>query len=127
MMNGLASVVRGAGNMVFPALVTCGGVVVLVPVSPLLICGIGPFPALGIAGGGTALVLFYAVGTAVLGWYVLSGRNLARLRPTRLRWALFRDVLRVGAIASITSLQTNVIIALATALVAAAAGAGAGE
>src|SRR5438046_10288942 len=117
MMNGLASVVRGAGNMVFPALVTCGGVVVLVPVSPLLIFGIGPFPALGIAGGGTALVSFYAAGTAVLGWYVLSGHNLARLRPTRLRWALFRDVLSVGAVASITSFEANVIIDLPTGLV----------
>jgi putative MATE family efflux protein len=124
-MNGLANVVRGTGNMLVPALVICVGVVVLVPLSPLLIFGIGPFPALGIAGGGTALVLFYGAGTAVLGWYVLSGRNLARLRPTPLRWALFREVLGVGAVASVTSLQTNVIIALATALVAATAGAGA--
>src|SRR5207247_6709029 len=102
-MNGLANVVRGTGNMLVPALVICVGVVVLVPVSPLLIFGIGPFPALVIAGGGTALVSFYAAGTAVLGWYVLFGRNLARLRPTRLRWALFRAVLRVGAGPSIPS------------------------
>ena len=103
----------------------CAGVVVLVPLSPLLIFGIGPFPALGIAGGGVALLLFYAAGTAVLGWYILSGRNLARLRLSRLRWPLFRDILGVGAFASITSVQTNVIIALATALVATAAGPGA--
>ena len=63
---------------------------VLVPLSPLLIFGIGPFPAFGIAGGGVALVLFYAAGTAVLAWYILSGRNIARLRPTRPRWPLFR-------------------------------------
>ena len=122
LMNGLASVIRGTGNMLVPALVICVGVVVLVPLSPLLIFGFGPFPALGIAGGGVALVLFYAAGTAVLGWYVLSGRNLARLRLSRLRWPLFRDILRVGAVASVTSVQTNVTIALATALVATAAG-----
>ena len=124
-MNGLANVVRGTGNMLVPALVICAGVVVLVPLSPLLIFGIGPFPALGIAGGGAALVLFYAAGTAVLGWYVLSGRNLARLRMSRLRWPLFRTILGVGAVASVTSLKTNVIIAHATALVAPTAGAGA--
>jgi putative MATE family efflux protein len=123
LMNGLASVVRGTGNMLLPALVICVGVVILVPLSPVLIFGIGPFPPLGIAGGGVALVLFYAAGTAVLAWYVLSGRNLARLRPARLRWPLFREILRVGAVASLTSVQTNVIIALTTALVAAAAGA----
>src|SRR6266446_6235181 len=125
MMNGLANVIRGTGNMLIPALVICVGVVVLVPLSPLLIFGIGPFPALGIAGGGVALLLFYAAGTAVLAWYILSGRNIARLRPARPRWPLFREILGVGAVAAVTSVQTNVIIALATALVATAAGAAA--
>jgi Na+-driven multidrug efflux pump len=122
LLNGLASIIRGTGNMLVPALVICVGVVVLVPLSPLLIFGIGPFPALGIAGGGVALLLFYAAGTAVLAWYILSGRNIARLGPTRLRWPLFREILGVGAVAAVTSVQTNVIIALATALVATAAG-----
>src|SRR5262249_6886383 len=99
LLNGLASIIRGTGNMLVPALVICVGVVVLVPLSPLLIFGIGPFPALGIAGGGVALVLFYAAGTAVLAWYILSGRNIARLRPTRPRWPLFREILGVGAVA----------------------------
>jgi putative MATE family efflux protein len=121
-MNGLASAIRGTGNMLVPALVTCVGVIMLVPLSPCLIFGIGPFPALGIAGGGAALVLFYGAGTAVLAWYVCSGRNLARLRLSRPRWPLFRAILGVGAFASLTSVQTNVIIALATALVASAAG-----
>src|SRR5882757_1066789 len=121
-MNGLASAIRGTGNMLVPAIVICVGVVFLVPLSPVLIFGFGPIPALGVAGGGAAIVVFYAAGTAVLGWYVLSGRNLARLRWSGLRWPLFRDILRVGAVASIQSVQTNVTIALATALVAAAAG-----
>jgi len=93
LLNGLASIIRGTGNMLVPALVICVGVVVLVPLSPLLIFGIGPFPALGIAGGGVAFLLFYAAGTAVLAWYILSGRNIARLRPTRPRWPLFREIL----------------------------------
>ena len=76
----LASVIRGTGNMLVPALVICAGVVLLVPLSPLLIFGFGPFPAMGIAGGGVALRALLLGGTAVLGWYVLSGRNLARLR-----------------------------------------------
>jgi Na+-driven multidrug efflux pump len=53
-MNGLASVIRGTGNMLFPALVICAGALALVPLSPLLIFGLGPIPALGIAGGGIA-------------------------------------------------------------------------
>jgi len=118
LMNGLASVVRGTGNMLVPALVICGGVALLVPLSPCLIFGIGPFPALGIAGGGAALVTFYAAGTVVLAAYVLSGRNIARFRLVAPRWPLFREILRVGAVASITSVQTNVTVALTTSLAA---------
>ena len=122
LMNGLASVIRGTGNMLVPALVTCGGVLFLIPVSPLLIFGFGPIPALGVAGGGVALLAYYLVGTAVLGWYVLSGRNLARLRRSPLRRAFFSDILRIGAVGALNSLQSNVVIAVVTALVAAAAG-----
>src|SRR5438094_7870294 len=122
LMTALASVIRGTGNMLVPAMVISAGVVILVPLSPCLIFGVGPFPELGVAGAGLALVLFYAAGTAVLVWYILSGRNLARFRLTPLRWPLFRDILAVGAVAAVTSLQTNLTIALATALVAGAAG-----
>jgi putative MATE family efflux protein len=116
-MNGLASVIRGTGNMLVPALVICGGVFVLVPLSPLLIFGIGPFPALGVAGGGAALVFYYIGGAAIFAWYILSGRNGVRLRRVRLEWRLFREILRVGAVAAITSLQTNLTVAITTALV----------
>lgn len=122
LLNGLASVIRGTGNMLVPALVICGGVALLIPLSPVLIFGLGPIPGLGIAGGGAALVVFYAGGTAVLAWYVLSGRNLARLRWARPRWRLFDGILRVGAVGAVTSVQTNVTIALTTAMVATVAG-----
>jgi putative MATE family efflux protein len=121
-MNALASVIRGTGNMKVPATVTIGGVVLLVPISPCLIFGLGPFPALGVAGGGTALVLYYLAGTAVLGWYILSGRNIARFVLVRLQWALFHDILRVGLVAAFTSLLTNITIATATAMVGSVGG-----
>ena len=117
-LNALSSAIRGTGNMLVPAMVICAGVVVLVPLSPCLIFGIGPFPALGIAGGALAFLLFNAAGTVVLGWYVLSGRNGARLRLVPLRWRLIGSIFSVGAWSSISSVQTNVIIASATALVA---------
>lgn len=124
-MNALASVIRGTGNMLLPGLVTCVGAILLVPLSPCLIFGIGPFPALGIAGGGLALLLFYFGGTLVLGWYVLSGRNLARLRRSSIRVAYFKDILAIGAVAAISSIQTNLTIGITTALVGAYAGAAA--
>jgi len=116
-MNGLASIIRGTGNMLVPALAICGGVLVLVPLSPLLIFGIGPFPRLGVAGGGVALLLYYLGATVFFAWYILSGRNPARFRRVPLQGRLFREILRVGGLAALTSLQTNLTIAITTALV----------
>ncbi len=118
-MNGLASVIRGAGNMLFPALVTCVGVVFLIPLSPILIFGVGPIPGFGIAGGGIALVGFYVAGTVAMASYILSGRNAARFRWTRLEWRPIATILRVGLLSAVQSVQTNLVIAGSTALVAA--------
>ena len=117
LMNALASVIRGTGNMLVPSMAICLGVVLLVPLSPLLIFGFGPIPALGIAGGGLAILLTTSLMIAVLGWYILSGRSLVRLRGARLRWPMFADILRVGAVGAISTLQTSLTVALTTALV----------
>src|SRR5262249_19537960 len=42
LFNSLANVIRGTGNMAVPAIVTCAGVAVLIPLSPCLILGWGP-------------------------------------------------------------------------------------
>src|SRR5215831_18507373 len=50
LFNTLANVLRGTGNMLVPAVVTCAGALVLLPLSPALIFGWGPLPRLGVAG-----------------------------------------------------------------------------
>jgi putative MATE family efflux protein len=119
LFNSLANVIRGTGNMAFPALVTVVGVVILIPLSPCLIFGLGPFPKLGIAGGAIAVVIYYAVGSIVLAAYLRSGKSVVRLaiRGIRLRWVLFGDILRVGIVAALITVQTNLTIAIATGLV----------
>ncbi|HEX3505918.1 MAG TPA: MATE family efflux transporter [Xanthobacteraceae bacterium] len=121
LFNSLANIIRGTGNMLFPALVTVSGVFVLIPLSPCLIFGLGPFPQLGVAGGAVAVLLYYAVGSLVLAAYLRSGRSVVRLTiiGVRLRWALFADILRVGAVAALITVQTNLTIAIATGLVGA--------
>ena len=117
--NSLASAIRGTGNMAVPAIVTCAGAVALIPLSPCLIFGWGPFPELGIAGGAVAVVAYYAAGTIVFATYLWAGRSVVRLsfHNARLRWPLFREILRVGAVAALITLQTNLTIAIATGLV----------
>ncbi|WP_454669655.1 MATE family efflux transporter [Achromobacter kerstersii] len=122
LMNAFASVIRGTGNMLVPGAVICGGALLLIPLSPCLIFGWGPFPALGVAGGGWALVIYYGVGALILGAYCASGRNPARLVASRLHLSLMRSILSVGALATLNPLLTNALVALTAALVGAYAG-----
>ncbi|HQS10525.1 MAG TPA: MATE family efflux transporter [Xanthobacteraceae bacterium] len=123
--NALASIIRGTGNMLVPGIVICAGAVLLAPLSCALILGFGPIPSYGIAGGAIAMLLYYAVGTAILAWYVASGRNVARFAWTRLHLPYAWNILKVGAVAAVNTIQINVTIAATMGLVAAHAGPGA--
>jgi len=98
-MNALASVLRGTGNMMVPAAVVCGGALLLIPISPCLIFGLGPFPRLGVAGGAVALVGYYALGIVLLTLYLCTGRAVIRPRVAamRLRARLFGAILKSAA------------------------------
>jgi putative MATE family efflux protein len=117
--NSLANVIRGTGSMAVPAVVTCVGTVVLIPLSPALIFGWGPFPRLDIAGGAAAVVSFYALGSVALLAYLVAGRSVVRLslHGNGIRRALFWDILRVGAVAALVTVGTNLTIAISTGLV----------
>jgi putative MATE family efflux protein len=117
--NSLANVVRGTGNMTVPAVVTSVGALALIPLSPCLIFGIGPFPTLGVAGGAVAVVVYYALGSLALAAYIRSGRSMVRLslRGVTFRWRFFRDILQVGLVAAMVTVGTNLTIAIATGLV----------
>lgn len=117
--NSLANVIRGGGNMTTPAIVITVGALLVIPLSPLLIFGWGPIPALGVAGGGVAVVIYYGVGSLVLAAYLRSGRGAVRLllRGVALRWSLFWEILRVGVVAAIITVGTNLTVAITTGLV----------
>ena len=117
--NALASVLRGTGNMLLPAIVVTAGAVVVIPLSPLLIFGWGPFPRLGVAGGAVAVLLYYAGSIPFLVRAVWSGRNVVKphLRTTRIRGALLYEILRVGLVAAAITVTTNVTVAITTGIV----------
>ena len=79
MLNLLGSAVRGTGNMSLPAGVIVGSVIAHILVSPLLIFGWGPFPALGPAGAGWGLIVPFGAGSLVLLAYLRSPRSLVTL------------------------------------------------
>jgi len=119
LFNSLANVIRGTGNMTLPATVTCIGAVLLIPLSPCLIFGWGPFPRLGIAGGAWAVIVYYALGSLAFVAYLRSRHSPLRpsLHGVGFRWPLFREILRVGAVAALITVQTNFTIAFSTGLV----------
>ena len=116
----LASVLRGAGNMAVPSLTLFAVALLQVALGGALGLGWGPFPRLGMAGVAAGGVVAYGAGAAWLWWTLASGRSRMALnvRGTRFQRALFADILRVGAVACISPLQTVLTILILTRLVA---------
>jgi putative MATE family efflux protein len=84
----IAMGLRGAGDAGTPLRFMILATVLDVALNPLLIKGIGPFPALGIAGSAWATVIATAIGfTAMIGW--IYARDLPlRLRGAELAWLI---------------------------------------
>ena len=115
----LAAALRGAGNTRAPAIVILLGVVVLLPLSPALIFGCGPFPRLGVAGAGIAVVVYYLVAAIVLIAYLRSARASLRLPldASLVKWRLLGDILRVGGLSAVGTIQSNLTVVLVTGAV----------
>jgi putative MATE family efflux protein len=112
----LTAALRGAGNVKAPAAVILGGAAIVLPLSPSLIFGIGPLPGLGIAGAAVAVLTYYTVALIGLVVFMRSRHSPVRLVWAPLQWRLFRDILAVGALSSVGTLQANLTVAIVTAL-----------
>ena len=120
LMNTFASVIRGSGNMPVPSATFLVVAVLQVLVGGALGLGWGPLPRLGMPGVAAGQVVAYAVGTVFLFAYLRSRRSRVRLsvRATTLQPELMHDILKVGALACISPLQTVLTILILTWLVA---------
>jgi Na+-driven multidrug efflux pump len=115
--NLLGNAVRGTGNMSFPASVLIGAVIVHIAISPVLIFGFGPLPALGPAGAGWGIVIPFLGSSAIMIWYLRS-RTIVRLnfRGVTPRWELFADILKVGVPGLINIAITNLSVVVLTGI-----------
>lgn len=117
--NTLASVLRGSGNTLVPAVILVVAACVQIPLSGALTLGLGPFPKLGIAGAAIAYVAAAAVGTIAMGTYLWRSSLRPSSEDWKLEWRIFREILRVGLISSISALQTVFTAVIVTGFVGA--------
>jgi putative MATE family efflux protein len=85
---------RASGDTRTPLILLCVSVLVTLVLDPVLILGLGPMPAMGIAGAAVAAVGTRALGLA-FGFVVLVRRRLVRLSVWD--WRSVVAVLRIGA------------------------------
>ena len=118
--NTLASVLRGTGNMRVPSLGIVAAAILQMALGGVLALGGGPVPALGMVGVALGHILATGASVAFFFWYLRSGRGRLRLRLARfpLDRGLFRDILRVGALACLSPLQSVLAVLIFTSLVA---------
>ena len=119
LVNTFSSVIRGSGNMKVPSATLLIVAVAQVAIGGALGLGWGPFPRLGMGGVAAGQVVANLLGAAFLLAYLASGRAKVqlRVRSTPLQWPLARDILKVGALACLSPLQTVLTILILTRLV----------
>ncbi len=116
-VNLFAAALRGAGNVRVPAIVSMAGAAIMIPLSPAFIFGFGPIPRFGIAGAGIAVTIYYILAAIALIYYLVSGRSGLLLKRVRVEARLFRDVLRVGLISAVGTIQPNLTVVVVTGVV----------
>jgi len=120
LFNTLASILRGSGNMGMPSLLGLVAAGLHVVLGGALGLGLGPVPRLGIIGLASAQVAAFAFASLVLFWYLRSGRArmVLRFRGVPFQRAMFFDILKVGAVACLSPLQSVLTVLVFTGLVA---------
>ncbi len=110
---------RATGDTKTPAKIMIGAMLTNLVLDPLLIFGLGPFPALGIRGAAVATVMSYGV-ALTLSATVLRRRGLLTFERPRLSEVLgsWKTITAVGVPAALTQLVAPVSIGVVTAIVA---------
>lgn len=117
--HGSLSVIRGTGDMQMPSILLLLVSAVSIPLAGGFALGWGPLPALGIAGLPLGLIVAHGAGALVAITYIASGRIGLDFRGAlgRIDISMFRDILGVGAFASVNAVLTVLTIVLMVGMV----------
>ncbi|PDT88488.1 MATE family efflux transporter [Bradyrhizobium sp. Y36] len=120
LLNTMAGVLRGTGNMKLPSFLILNSAAWQIVLGGTLGLGLGPVPQFGMRGVAAGALIAYTMNICIMGWYLFSGRAriTPKLRGLRIQWAMFFDILKVGAIACFSPLQSVLTISIFTHMLA---------
>ncbi|MBN2074142.1 MAG: MATE family efflux transporter [Dehalococcoidales bacterium] len=106
------SLIRGSGDAFKPMIMMIAASVIHIVLDPFMILWIGPFPELGVRGGGAALAtaISQSIGAAI-GLYYLFARKTSfniTVRSLLPDFSIIKDIYRVGAPAAILEITQSV-------------------
>jgi len=120
LVNTLASVLRGTGDMRLPSATLIGAAVVQIVVGGTLGLGLAGLPQFGMRGVAAGQLTAFSLGAIFLSWYLISGRSRLMLNFSAFTFqrAMFVDILKVGAVSCLAPLQSVLTILIFTRLLA---------
>ena len=120
LMNTMAGILRGTGNMKLPSLMILSSAVSQIILGGTLGLGLGPVPQFGMRGVAAGSLIAYTISISIMGWYLFSGRArvVPRIFGLRVQWAMFIDILKVGAVSCFSPLQSVLTISIFTHMLA---------
>lgn len=107
-------ILRGEGNTVTPMQVMILGTLVNIALDPLLIFGVGPFPALGVQGAAIATVIGRAVSCILLTVSLFGTKNIVvlNMRAFRYQGSILRGIFAVGGPTIVGQLSNSLGLSL---------------
>ncbi|RTL62585.1 MAG: MATE family efflux transporter [Hyphomicrobiales bacterium] len=119
LVNTLASIVRGTGNMNVPSFTLLAASLLQIVVGGTFGLGLGPIPRFGLPGVAMGLVVGFGCAAVYLLWFLMSGRARITLRfaGVPLNREMFFDILKVGGVAALSPLQSVLTVLIVTKLV----------
>ena len=120
LVNTLASVLRGTGDMRLPSAILIAAAMVQIIVGGTFGLGLFGLPQFGMRGVAAGQLTAFSLGAAFLLWYLASGRSRLKLKFSAFRFqrGMFIDILKVGAIACLSPLQSVLTILIFTKILA---------
>src|ERR1700687_3247825 len=120
LVNTLASVLRGTGDMRLPSVTLIGAAVVQIVVGGTLGLGLAGLPQFGMHGVAAGQLTAFSLGAIFLSWYLISGRSRLTLNFSAFAFqrGMFIDILKVGAVSCLAPLQSVLTILIFTKILA---------